>query len=354
MDELVANLHMHTTYSDGTGTHQDIAHAALKTDLDVIIVTDHNIYVHGPEGYYQAEGRKVLMLVGEEVHNNTRIPQKNHLLVIGAARELATFAQKPQNLIDQTYKAGGLSFIAHPFDDELKAFGEDDISWVDWEVRGYTGIELWNGFSELKSVVKGKLDGIFYAYFPKYMACGPLPQTLKKWDELTTSGQKTVAVGGSDAHALRLRLGPLRRTVFPYDFHFRAVNTHLLVERPLSSDLAADRSMVLDALRKGHAFIGYDLPHPTRGFRFTAQGKDTIVSMGDEIRLGNGVTLQIRLPVKAECRLIYNGEHLRTWQDREICTYIAARPGVYRVECYIPYLGRQRGWIFSNPIYVRG
>ena len=42
-----------------------------------------------------------------------------------------------------------------------------------------------------------------------------------------------------------------------------------------------------------------------------------MVSMGDEIRLGNGVTLQIRMPQKAECRLIQNGEVIRTWRDQK-------------------------------------
>ncbi len=353
MAELIVNLHMHTTYSDGTGTHQEIAEAAIESGLDVVITTDHNVYVQGLEGYHQQGARRVLLLIGEEVHDPARDPQKNHLLVLGAGREMAAFGPKPQNLIDQVQKAGGLAFIAHPFDPELKVFGEEDISWVSWEARGYTGIELWNGFSELKSVVRGKLDGIFYAYFPRYLARGPLPAALKKWDELTTRGQKVVAVGGSDAHALKKRLGPLRRTVFPYTYHFGAVNTHLLVENELTGDLNADRQMVYNALRKGHAFIGYDLPHPTRGFRFTAQGRDGTASIGDEIRLGSGLTMQVRLPAKAECRLLCNGELVRAWKDREICAHTANRPGVYRVECYTEYLGRQRGWIFSNPIYVR-
>ena len=75
--------------------------------------------------------------------------------------------------------------------------------------------------------------------------------------------------------------------------------------------------------------------------------------MGDEIPLNSGITFQIRIPLKTECRLIRNGEIVKTWRDREICTHIASQPGAYRVECTIPYLGRQRGWIYSNPIYVK-
>lgn len=359
MHELIANLHMHTTYSDGTGSHQDIANAALAAGLDIGIVTDHNVLVQGAEGYYRQSGsrpsgeRKVLLLVGEEIHDRARDPQKNHLLVFNANREMTVYAPKPQNLIDQVQKAGGLSFIAHPYDPELKAFHEEDISWVDWDARGYTGIELWNSFSEFKNVVHNRLEAIFYAFFPRYLAHGPLPSTLKKWDELLARGQKVVAVGGSDAHALHVHMGPVHRTLFPYAFHFRAINTHLLVEKGLTGDLSADKEAVYNAFRKGHAFVGYDLPHPTRGFRFTAQGKDGSALMGDEIRMGSGITLQIRLPIKAECRLVCQGETVRVWKDREICAQIVSKPGAYRVECYIDYLGQQRGWIFSNPIYVR-
>lgn len=359
MPELILNLHMHTVYSDGTGSHQSLADAAIASGVDVIITTDHNVLVQGVEGYYHSKnesgkpGRRVLLMVGEEVHDQTRQPQKSHLLVFGANREMAGFAASPQGLIDQVAKANGLAFIAHPYDPELKAFHEPDISWDDWHVRGYTGIELWNGFSELKSVMRNRLQGLFYAYFPRYMARGPLPAALKKWDELLAKGQKVVAVGGSDAHALHLRMGPLRRTVFPYEFHFRAINTHLLVERELGEDAAADSLMVLDALRKGHAFVGYDLPSPTSGFRFTAQGKGGTAVMGDEIRLNSGVTFQIRIPAKTTCRLIRDGEVVKTWRDRDICTHISAQAGAYRVECLIDYLGRQRGWIYSNPIYVR-
>ena len=60
-----------------------------------------------------------------------------------------------------------MCFLAHPVDPAMPAFGETDISWEDWGVTGFTGIELWNGFSELKTVAKGKLDAIFYAFFPE-------------------------------------------------------------------------------------------------------------------------------------------------------------------------------------------
>ena len=353
MEELIVNLHMHTTYSDGHGTHADIARAAGRAGLDAVIVTDHNVFVNGVDGYYKEGGSRVLVIVGEEIHDQVRDPQKNHLLVMGAGRELATFARNPQILLDQVKSAGGLAFIAHPFDDPMPAFGEDDLSWVDWQVHGYTGIEIWNGLSELKSVAHNILEAVFYALNPKYMAHGPLARTLSKWDELLLSGKKVVAVGGADAHATPHTYGPLTRVIFPYEFHFKAINNHLLAPTALKEDVLGDRQMILDTLRAGHSFVGYDLPFPTRGFRFTANGKDGSVMMGDEISSKGGVTLQIRLPTRTECHLIQDGHVVKTWRNKDICTYITSTPGIYRVEAYIHYLGARRGWIFSNPIYIR-
>src|SRR3990172_2408338 len=155
MQEIVVNLHMHARYSDGTGLHRDIAQAALKTGLDVVIVTDHNVLVDGFEGYYKEKHRHVLMLIGEEIHDQARDPQKNHLLAFGAERELAAFADDPQVLINQVRAAGGLSFLAHPHDPAAPIFNETAISWVDWSVQNFTGIELWNALSELKTVLPG-------------------------------------------------------------------------------------------------------------------------------------------------------------------------------------------------------
>ncbi len=351
--ELVVNLHMHTPYSDGHCTHDQIAAAAIRSGLDAVIVTDHNVWVGGPEDYYKDGDRRVLLLVGEEIHDQARDPQKNHLLVFGAHRELATYAYDPQRLLDAVNQAGGLAFFAHPVDPEAPAVGEGDISWVDWNLTGYTGIELWNSFSEFKGLLKSKLHGLFYAYNPRRVARGPYPGAIAKWDTLLGEGKRVVAIGGSDAHGMPARLGPLRRTLFPYEFHFRCINTHVFVPRPLGSDALADGQMVLDALRQGHCFIGYDLPASTRGFRLIVHGADKCVGMGDEIPSKNGVTFQIRLPMRTECVLLKDGKPVRTWKHHDLCTYITTEPGVYRIEAYVHYLGQRRNWIITNPVYVR-
>ncbi|MCE9646265.1 MAG: CehA/McbA family metallohydrolase [Chloroflexi bacterium] len=353
MPEVVVNLHMHTRYSDGSGVHRDIARAAFAAGVDAVIVTDHNILVQGFEGYYKEKTKKILMLVGEEVHDQACDPQKNHLLVFGTGRELATFADNPQQLINQVRDAGGLSFLAHPDDPEAPAFREVDISWVDWSVQNFTGIELWNALSELKTIVPTKLHGAFYALFPALVAHQPIPSTLARWDELLALGRPVVAIGGSDAHALYMSLGPIHRVIFPYEFHFRTVNTHVLTSEPLNGEANRDKKLIYEAMAAGHCFVGYDLPAPTRGFNFSGQGKDKNAIMGDELPAKGGVTLQAKLPAHAEIRLFKDGLLIQTWKNQLSCTHITSEPGVYRIEAYRRYLGRLRGWIYSNPIYLR-
>ena len=353
MHEIVVNLHMHTRYSDGGGLHRDIARAALRTGLDAVIVTDHNVLVRGLEGYYEEAGRRVLLLIGEEIHDQSRKPQKNHMLVLGSADEMAPAPGDPQLLISRARNAGGLTFLAHPNESAATLFGEPDISWVDWQVRDFTGLEIWNALSELKDVVPTRWHALLHAYIPALVAHGPRPATLNLWDELLAAGRRVAAVGGSDAHASRLHMGPMSRVIFPYDFHFRGVNNHLLLPSPLSGELAADRRLIYEALGHGRGFVGYDLPASTRGFRFSAHGRDQRALMGDEIRAAGTITLQGRLPAAAEIRLLRDGELLKRWASQQAFTFAGRDPGAYRVEAYRPYLGQRRGWIFSNPIYVK-
>jgi hypothetical protein len=352
MHELVTNIHNHTVYSDGTGTPTQVLQVAAQAGLDVVITTDHNVYISGIDRYLQSGDQTTLLFAGEEIHNPSRQPQKSHLLVLGAGKDLSQFASDPQLLINQVKKHGGICFLAHPHENALEFFNEPDISWEDWQVCGYTGIELWNGLSEIKTVIHSPLSALFYAFNPRMIAHTPDPRTIKRWDDLLNQGIRVIAIGGSDAHALPMKYGPFKRTIFPYQFHFSAINTHIFTPTVLTGDLRRDKQMIVNAFRAGHAFLGYDLPASTKGFRFSAQGRDSRAWMGDEIKLNGGITLQARLPFPADIRLMRNGAVHRTWRGKTTATCIVNEPGVFRLEAYRPYLGKMRAWIFSNPIFV--
>ena len=76
--------------------------------------------------------------------------------------------------------------------------------------------------------------------------------------------------------------------------------------------------------------------------------------MGDTVQLpvGGGLRLQVRAPDRAEVRLLRNGRVIAQGHTDEL-SYDVRDPSVYRVEVWKHRWGKQRGWIFSNPIYVR-
>jgi len=352
MRELTLNLHIHTRYSDGYKTHSQIANLALDAGLDAIITTDHNVFVSGPEGYYKKNGKQLLLLIGEEIHDQARKPQANHLLAFNASREMAPYAPDPQRLIDQVRSSGGLSFLAHPVDPALDFVHEGDNSWVSWDIHKFTGLELWISYSEIKLISHNLLEAIFFVFFPKYIGHHANPKTIEIWDSLLRSGKKVVAIGGADAHGALMRRGPIKAEVLPYQHHFQSINNHLLVEHELIGDLAEDKKTIYQALAAGHSYGGYDLPASTKGFRFSAKGLNCEAIMGDSIPLEKGVTLLTRLPFPVECQLLKDGKVIKVWRNRDVCAYAVGEPGAYRIECYIEYLGKRRGWIYSNPIYV--
>src|SRR6266567_8677786 len=138
-----ADLHMHSTYSDGIGTIEQILHhVQYNTRLDVIAITDHDV-VDGAlrarelwvKGNYRFD-----FIVGEEISTN-----QGHLL--------ALFIEKPirphlsmERSIDLIHEQSGLAIVAHPLNPFFRhscqrevldrIFVSKDI-WLD-------AIETWN------------------------------------------------------------------------------------------------------------------------------------------------------------------------------------------------------------------
>jgi len=351
MPEIVGNMHMHTTTSDGTASHDEVAAAAAQAGLDFIIYTDHNTWVDGWEGWYRDPGsrREILRLMGQEINDQSLEPEYNHLLCYFVHQDLQPVAAQPQALIDTVLAAGGLCFVAHPL--ERPGLISDIYPWLDWNISGYTGLELWNTMTEVKWQLRSLARAILGVFFPQGVLSGPLPETLAKWDALLAGGQKVVAIGNADAHALVYSRGPLSRRVYPYQFLFRAVNTHLLLADPPSRDVDQARRQIHAALKQGHCFVGYDLPGSPRGFTFTAVSGSSRAIMGDTLTLQDTATLVITSPRRAWLRLLKDGRVVAQARGKRL-EYQTRAPGVYRVEAYRWFWGWRRGWVFTNPIYI--
>lgn len=343
--ERVGNIHIHTILSDGAAEHTQLAQTAREAGLDFLIVTDHNVYASERQGWYDG----LLLLVGEEVHNPAN-PQANHFLALNAGEDLAPYGDTPQQLIAAVRARGGLGFIAHPYEHSGQFSHEPQINWLDWEVKGYDGLELWNYMSEFKGYLRDLPTSLLLAYWPQLAIRGPYAETLARWDALLAQS-KVYALGGSDAHATTYRLGPLVRQVFSYAHLFRAVNTHLLLTEPWSHDAAQDARLVYDALGHGRAFIAYDGLAPASGFFFQADHRGNLFTLGDEVSAHGTVRFRAQAPTRAHLRLIHNGFCVAETVGTTL-EHVSRAPGVYRVEAYRSYLFRERGWIYSNPIFV--
>ncbi|NLC37984.1 MAG: CehA/McbA family metallohydrolase [Clostridia bacterium] len=348
MYEYIGNLHVHSLYSDGTGSMEEIASAAAKAGIDFVIVTDHGTLQalrEGKEGWY----KEVLILIGMEINRPC-----NHYLALNIEREIADNSQDPRKVIDAVASQQGLGFIAHPHEKGSKLVLDGDFfPWVDWEVDGYTGIEIWNYSSQFRDGATSLLRSLYLGLVdPQRAITGPDPETLRIWDEKAQE-KPVVGIGGSDAHAVKVTYGPLSREVFPYEYLFRCVNTHVLLPEPLSGKLEQDKKLIYQALGSGHCFVAFDYYRWGKGFRFSSRVGDRQGIMGDSLELTGPASLEITLPYPAKVRLMRNGILLK---QKRTCRWelTVDQPGVYRVEAILPVrYWRWKPWLYSNPIYLR-
>ena len=137
-------------------------------------------------------------------------------------------------------------------------------------MKGFTGMEIWNNLSEFKFHVSNKLQAAFLAFFPQFMAVDRPDLSLKDGISLLNGGQHVVGIGGADAHTLIYKIGPFKKEVFPYRYHFKTITYHLLLDKPLSGSDKFDTQKILDALNSGRLFIANDSIKPSKDFVYCA------------------------------------------------------------------------------------
>ncbi len=136
-----ANLHTHSTRSDGKFTPDEILKLYSDEGYDVMCMTDHmrtsNIGELDPHG--------MLLLPGVELHPAGGRIRRAHLLGVNVPEDFDTSVadftaegdNKMQQVIDAVNAAGGLCYFAHPY---WCGFRSDEIA----PLRGLAGIEVYN------------------------------------------------------------------------------------------------------------------------------------------------------------------------------------------------------------------
>ena len=189
------DLHLHTVHSDGTYHPEELAAVARTAGLDFIVSTEHNTN-SANEIWSAVRTEGLLVVAGEEV--TTR---HGHWLAVGLS---------PHGWVDWRYAPRDDAFAAHAAGVRdrggmvIAAHPAAPLPGSAWEF-GYESVdalEVWNGLWTPDDEV-----------------------ALRIWHHLLIQGRRVAAVGGSDSHGPRQRVGRPHTVV-----HASDLSTPALVE----------------------------------------------------------------------------------------------------------------------------
>ncbi len=337
--EQVGAVHLHSCYSDGSGTVREMAAAARRAGLDFFFLTDHDTVQPERDGW-RGWRDDVLVIPGAEVTCEGR----RHVVTIGARKVDDLFWRPLEEVLAALSEQDAPAFIAHAHPAKLPVWGRGLRGLSEWELPGFTGVELWSLMHDIcHRLPLWKVPTFPFSW--RNRSTGPFPDTLAHYDAITQE-RRFVAIGALDNHAYP----PLRAfwpRVLPYEAGFRSLRTHVLCE-PLAGD-GDDTQRIVRAIRGGRAFIALDMVADARGFRFEGTQDGQVVAMGDERNWDGPVRLSVASPHEAALRLLRNGEPVVEAAETTVLEHEAAEPGIYRVEARVG----DRPWVYTNPIYLR-
>ncbi|GFZ52241.1 hypothetical protein JCM24511_10014 [Saitozyma sp. JCM 24511] len=254
---LKGDFHMHTVYSDGQFTPDQLVEKANKRGLDFIFSTEHNTFSsnliwgdHVPRGFLVGRGIEVTTIGGHWNALGLLPDQYIDPSVDGTNMDASLIAA-----VEAVHKSDGFAIINHPFA-ECKCCG-----WTYSFHEHMDGIEVWNGpwkrHPEDQSNIKA----------------------VAKWDELLRAGTVFVATGGSDIHEPRFEIA-----------------------EPCTRVLAEEVSVysIIQGLRRGTAYI---TQHPHYEIEFELRSDSERAAIGGWLAAAGEVAARVRLTGFPSCEL---------------------------------------------------
>ncbi len=131
---LRAELHVHSSFSDGKDSVKSIVKKAILLKIDLLSITDHDTVAGSLEAidYVGEENLDIMVIPGVEVTTSD-----GHLLVFGVEREIER-KMTLKETVDLARKLGGICVIPHPFQFERKGVMRAGL------FRYVDGIEVFN------------------------------------------------------------------------------------------------------------------------------------------------------------------------------------------------------------------
>ena len=347
--------HIHSIFSDGRGDVNKIAEAASQLKLDFLILTDHGRPNVG-SSTSTTWNKGVLVVGGSEISTLS-----GHLASAGFDVPDYRFPVEAQESIHDVVTRNGVCFLAHPDDKR--------IPWTDWNVKGFTGLEVLSAYSEgmragilnlmvfpfkyLVNPVYGVLDAMEY---PEGM--------LKKWDDFNKDGKANYyGIYALDTHG-GLEISEDWHLNFPsYNEMFKVMTIYVKVsENRFGGDARSASREVVNSLKRGNFFNvieglcsanGFDVYYLEKNSR---EGNNRKIDMGGNSLSSTGAFV-IQLPFSFETRIkiIKDGALYKEFEgntQKQLEVGIGEK-GVYRVEVFIEGSKfKKLPWIITNPFFI--
>lgn len=328
-------IHAHSNLGGhSTGTFEELITAANGNDLDFVIMTEHwsdtidtaAITLNGVYG-------KTLFVGGNEIDTS----DGDRFLMIPGSRDAAGLRWSPTTAVIQKLHAENrLALVAYP--EKFKS----------WESE-FDGIEVFSFSTNARKMnpLTAAFDVIWsFRAYPEMVLASSLKrpdESLSKFDEIA-SKRNISMIAGTAAHSnigfhlLGDDAGKkfVNFKIDDYATILRFARQHVFIER----DKPLTPETLIDALRAGRSFIGFDVLTDSTGFSFIQCDADALC---------------VSAPVESRIVLMKDGQPVREVKGDSL-KYGPYDKGVYRVEAYLDQLGSpfdKMPWIISNPIYVR-
>ncbi|HET9215646.1 MAG TPA: hypothetical protein VFR18_01630 [Terriglobia bacterium] len=345
-DDYAGVLHVHTSLGGHSmATLEELIEGSKG--LDYVVVTEHTANLVDTAALtLNGTFNGTLFVGGNELDTHS----SDRFLLIPGTREayLRRNTETPEFLPPFQHE-GRLAFVTYP-----ERFNS-------WTTSNFDGVEVFNLSTSSRGVnyVLFIFDMLWaYRNHADLALATHLSRpdgNLEMYDEAAKRRRITL-FAGSDAHSnigfhiLGDETGKkvLSFKLDDYAAVFRVVRTHVLLEtgKPLT------RESLLEALRQGHCFVGFDILGETQGFSFSAGAK----IQGDEVNLAETPGLHITTPAEARIVLLKDGIPISETKSATKLVFHPKEPGAYRVEVFLDSLGKpfdRMPWILSNPIYVK-
>jgi hypothetical protein len=344
-------IHAHTNIGGhSSGTFDELIAAANANDLDFVLMTEHisdtvdtaALTLNGVYG-------KTLFVGGNEVETTD---SDRFLLIPGGVEAVKARMQGTTAFLETARRENKLALITYP---------ERFRSWD----SAFDGIEVFSLHTAAKQMnpltALGDLIWTYPSYPELMLAKGwTRPDAnLTKFDEIA-SQRKISLIAGTDAHS---NIGfhlfgddagnkPLGVKLDRYETMFRMARLHVLIEK----DKPFDRETLIEAIRAGRYFVGFDAIGNSSGFSFTAMSSDPLHSQFSMGEVAPWLSLiKVTSPLSSRI-VIFKDGHVFEEQVGDSVGTDQLGNGAYRVEVYRDDLGPpfdKMPWIISNPVYVR-